>query len=595
MHNATVRWCAAALASLTIIVIGWHCKGTTVPLGDIPPIARLSNVPPTDSFIVTKNPRLTLNWVGDDPDGFVVAFRYRWNFRLNSGSPFEYKPYSTVLNIIVSNFALMTDADEKTVANVYHYFSTLPPEGLNPDSANSLDSGRVLSIEGSHVWASNPKVIRFPVHTNPNSGTFIFDSQDSLNPHTFEVSAIDNEGKVGTPATVTFGTPRVPPPQVQITFSPSDTVLVLNRKSDTFPGVEFHFQGFDPNSRTIDYSWVVDRDLWPHDSIPWTPFSQATAAFVTAADFRDPYQVEHRFYVRGRNEFGSIDTLGYYVHTTFDGNNNPTGVDTIYANVAFKSLYPVFQRPGYEQRIMILNDCNQWAPPGTVFRPTQATVDTFYGAMFNALGKGGRIDFFDVFDDSRAGIHIFPGRGLLGQYSLVVFIQDVLDDNHTVGTAHGINTQSRDKILKDYCYVGGKLVISGWAIPFALNGTIDFVQNIGHMQNVQTDLTKGNFIGGHGDKGYPDISVDISRIDTAAWGQGLTFMWPGRPYGFGEIIERYDAANNFLPYEGSSIGVRYIGVTYSVVYFGFPLYYMVPPTATEAMRTALSDLKELNP
>jgi hypothetical protein len=594
MHNATVRWFAAASAALTIIVVGWSCKGTDVPLGNVAPITRLSNVPPTDTFIVTKNPLLTLNWVGDDPDGFVVAFRYRWTFRLNAQSPFVYKPYSTVLNIIVSNFALMTDAGPNNVANVYHYFSTLPPEGLNGDSANALDSGRVLSIAGSRVWASNPKVIRFPVHRNPNSGTFIFDSQDSLNPHTFEVSAIDNEGLVGAPASVSFGTPRVPPPQTQITGSPSDTVLVLDQITDTFTGATFTFQGFDPNSRTIDYSWVVDKDQWPQDNIPWSPFSSATTASVTASDFPDKYQTSHTFYVRGRNEFGSIDTLGYYVHTTFDGNNNPTGFDTIYSRAKFNTLYPIFRRPGYQQRILILNDCYKWPDPGTVARPTVAQVDAYYSAMFDALGKSGKYDIFDVIDDSRAGIHIFPGRGQLGQYSSIVFLQDVLDDLHTAGPTHGIGG-SREKILRDYCYVGGKLIITAWALPFALNGSQDFVQNIGHMQAGLTDLTRANFIGARGDKGYPDISVDISRIDTASSGPGLTFLWAGRPYGFGEIIYRYDAANNFLPYEGASIGVRYIGITYSVVYLGFPLYYMNPASATETMRAAMNDIRELNP
>lgn len=595
MHIAIARWLATFLAALTVVLIGWHCKGTVVPLGDIPPITRLSNVPPTDSFIVTKNPRLTLYWVGDDPDGFVVAFRYRWSFRLNSTSPFQYKPYSVVLNIIVSNFALMTDADSSNVPNVYQYFSTLPPEGLNSDSANALDSARVLTIAGSHVWASNPKSVRFPVHINPNSGTFIFDSQDSLNPHTFEISAIDNGSAVGTPATVSFGTPRVSPPQTQITSSPGDTVLVTNRKTDTFPGVEFHFQGFDPNSRTIDYSWVVDKDLWPPGAIPWSPFSQSTRAFVTAADFPDPYQTKHKFYVRGRNEFGSVDTLGYYVHTVFDAQNRPIGVDTIYSSVAFKTLYPTFLRPGYQQRILIVVDCYQWAAPGTLIRPTNAAVNDYYAAMFDALGKNGKYDIFDVVDISSSGIHTFPARGLVGQYSVVVVTQDVVNDaDHTVGFLHGINTGGRTNILRDYCYVGGKLILTGWAMPFVLNCGPEFVQQIGHMQNIGFDLTKGNFIGARGDKGYPNISVDVSRLDTA-WGPGLTFTWPGRPTGFGEIIYRYDAADNNLFYENSTIGVRYLGITYSAMYFGFPFYYMDPSTATLTMRKALDDLHELNP
>ncbi len=603
MHNAPLRWSAVAATALTIALSGLHCSGNHPQLGNIPPITRLSNVPPPDSFIVTKNPRLTLYWVGDDPDGFVVAFRYRWNFRLNSTSPFQYKPYSMVLNIIVSNFALMTDATTDNVPNVYHYFATLPPEGLYPDSANALDAGHILTIAGAHVWASNPKAVRYPVHTSPNSGTFIFDSQDSLNPHTFEVSAIDNDAAIGTPATVSFGTPRVPPPQTQLTSCPSDTILVRDKKTDTFGGVQFQFQGFDPNSRTIDYSWVIDKDQWPQDAIPWSAFSQSTTASVFASDFPDPYQTRHTFYVRGRNEFGSIDTLGYYVHTTFDGNNNPIGVDTIYSRCSFNTLYPLFLRPGAQKKILFLNDCyNYGAGGGTVIRPTIPMIDDYYRAMFNSIGLAGKYDVFDVIDISSTGTHIFPGRGQLGQYSTVILTQDVVSDaDNTVGFGHGI-TSGRAKILTDYCYIGGKLIFGGWALPFALNGGADFVNTIGHMQTLGTDLNRGNFIGVHGDKGYPDLAVDTTRLDTA-WHGGLTFTWPGRPSGFGEIIGRYDAADDnsvlsfFFPQriEGMTIAVRYIGITYSSVYFGYPLYYMDQSSAAQAMRKALVDMQELNP
>ena len=593
-HKAAARWLAGFLAALVIIIVGWHCSGKPFVPADIPPITRLSNVPPPDTFIVTKNPRLALNWVGDDPDGYVVAFRYRWSFRLNSGSPYEYKPWSRILNIIVSRFALMTDADENNIINVYKYFATLPPEGLNPDSANGLDAGDTLSIEGARVWASNPRVIRFPVHVNPNSGTFIFDSQDSLNPHTFEVAAIDNQGVVGPAATVSFGTPRVPPPRTQIISSPTDTVLVIDRKTDTFPGIEFQFQGFDPNSRTIDYQWVIDRDLWPPGSIPWSPFSQSTRVLVTAADFPDPFATKHRFYVRGRNEFGSIDTLGYFITPIYNGSTQLIGYDTIWADTSFNTLYPPFLRPGYQQKILILNNSYDWGAAGTPAHPSRDTLDGYYRAMFDGIGKNGKYDVFDVIDVNN-GAHIFPSLGRIGEYSVIVFIGDVTSFIDDPEWFHQLNP-TRGGRLRSYCNVGGKLIISAWNFRFPLNGGETFTHDIGHMESLfGVDAARGNFIGARGDKGYPDVVVDTAKLDTAAWGPGLTRLWPGRPVGFGEIIYRYNARTDPFGFLGNAaIGVRYLGITYDVIFFAFPLYYVQQPAASAAMSKALDDIGELN-
>ena len=146
MHKIEARWLAGILVIVTVMITGMDCKGKFLVPTNIPPITRLSNVPPPDSFIIAQNPRLTLYWVGDDPDGYVVGFRYRWNFRLNAASPFQYKPWSRILNIIVSKFALLTDADENNIVNVYKYFATLPPEGLSPDSARRLDSAKALIV-----------------------------------------------------------------------------------------------------------------------------------------------------------------------------------------------------------------------------------------------------------------------------------------------------------------------------------------------------------------------------------------------------------------------------------------------------------------
>jgi hypothetical protein len=74
---------ATAFLFVAIAAMSWDCEpkepGTQYP--NEKPVTRLSNVPPPDDTTRTTSPRVSLNWVGDDPDGYVVGFRYRWNFR----------------------------------------------------------------------------------------------------------------------------------------------------------------------------------------------------------------------------------------------------------------------------------------------------------------------------------------------------------------------------------------------------------------------------------------------------------------------------------------------------------------------------------
>ncbi|MGA2625261.1 MAG: hypothetical protein ABSF91_15510 [Bacteroidota bacterium] len=336
------------------VVVGLSCTGGGGFLPDIPPITRLANLPPgsLQPILTSSNPRLTLYWVGDDPDGYVVGFKYRWTYPING--VIHERPWSTILNIGVvksgaENFALMLDTtnytrwlgpgayngqtSERYAPAAYKYFATLPPEGLDSSIANALDRGDTLPMQGFRLFASNPANVAFPIHVNPNSGTFIFDSQDSLNNHTFEIEAIDNLGVVGAPAKLSFNTLRVTIPRTQVNAirydgnltQPGDSLLVIDKFTDTFNGIEIDYKGIDPNSRTLQYSWNVDSVKNPDGTLIWSDWTAADSAFVNASDF-DParkYETEHVFSVRCRNEFGAIDTAGFYGNiTTGNANNN---------------------------------------------------------------------------------------------------------------------------------------------------------------------------------------------------------------------------------------------------------------------------------
>ncbi len=589
----------------------WSCnpKDPGTPLQNIPPITRLANIPPPQDTVVTQNPRLTLYWVGDDPDGFVTGFRYRWSFRLNKEAPFQYKPYKYLLNIIIAGYALLADTQDPTVIpGVYKYFATLPPEGLDAFRVDTLARGDTITVNGVRIYASNSDSIRipnrfpavrtkneFPVHVNPNGGTFIFDSQDTLNLHTFEVSAIDNLGALSTsPAEVSFETPQVPPPKTTVS-GPIDTVLVLDHVTDTFPGIQFNFSAVDPNSRTIDYSWVVDKDQWPQGQIPWSPFDPSQTAFVNASNFPDPYATNHTFYVRARNEFGSIDTLGYYINILRDPNTNDSiGVDTIYARWSFHTLYPLFKRPdiSYTQRILLVNvaynDTSGF--PGHI---TADSLDSYYRTMFDAMGKQGKYDIVQVHPDIPDGDGKgFPTLGSLSPYSMVFLYGDVVDGFQK--TRH-LLVGGRLGVLSAYCFVGGKLISSGWGLRGPLNSQqTDFFAGIPHIQ-IDSYLLTNVFTGPlKGYQGYPDIQVDPARLDTA-WHGVLSNMWTATPVGFGEYIYTF-TYNQTTPFGTTTLtadmAVRYLGVTFDCVWFGIPLYYMQETQALATLQKAMQDIGE---
>ncbi|TAK56193.1 MAG: hypothetical protein EPO24_11450 [Bacteroidetes bacterium] len=600
-----------------LMVTFWGCSTEDTPLPNQPPIARLANVPPSDRIVSLTNPRLKLYWVGDDPDGFITAFKYRWSYTITSGNVTDtlQKAWFTVLNIMYgsgqSALTLMLDTSyqnsEIYTTKVYKYIANLPPEtGLPDDIENGLIRGDTVSIEGVRVYASNPDSIidqssglrvekRYPVHDNPNSGTFIFDSQDSINFHSFQLIAIDNFGALSDTATVQFITTRVPPPTTTILTYPQEEGYVLDRYTDSFTGLRFTFQGNDANSRTLEYQWVVDKELYDPEDIPWSQWSERPYAFVTARDFKDPYAYEHKFYVRARNEFGSIDTLGYYVAVQRDDNGNVTSYDTIRANVTFHTVYPEFAKPGYQKRTLLLNNSFEYYDTDTNVgpaHPTFATLNAYWQEIMDEAGMSGKYDFRITTKDS------FPTLLQLGAYSSIVLFADVTDQvgrwfrnpDHDTSTSL---VGSKGTRLTSYCYIGGRIIWSAKNLALNLNTDADLRTRVLHIQGTQQDLL-GGFIGAKGYEGYPDVSVDTAKLDTA-WHGGLREVWYVLPVGFGERVYTINHRDNdlfpFLNLNSNYVGIRYEGITFSSIYLGYPLYYIKKSEAVLALKKALEDIE----
>ncbi|HUL42757.1 MAG TPA: hypothetical protein VLY03_00205 [Bacteroidota bacterium] len=582
----------ALLSSLWMIFEGCpHNEGAYLP--NARPIARLSNVPPQSDTVVTTSPQFTLYWVGDDPDGYVVGFRYRWTIN-NLQEPGVWEDYRILLNIMVQKYALMAVTKDPTaVPAVYKYFATLPPTGLDTASISHLKRGDSITVAGVKVYASNSDSIlipgttqrdsnRFPFHVNPTSGTFIFESPDSVNLHTFAIEAIDNLGATSAvPAEVSFETPSAEAPDTKIDILP-DTSLVILHKNDAFTGLEFDYHSVDPNSSYNTYQWAVDREFYAPDSVPWSTFQPYQTVKIAAESFHDPYATSHTFSVRAKNLFGVID---------------PTPAET-----TFYTFYPSFARPGYLQRILLINNSLDSASLGPQ-SPTRAMIESFYENILNDLGKSGKFDVWESGSAPPIGIG-FPGASTLQAYSFVIL---VADRGNATGGMEPLLDPGRESGLIQYCNTGGNAMFIGWGIrsSTAIQVTDAFYRNLIHVDqssvfhvgiaNLLIRIPATEIImGAQGQLGYPDIVWDSTKL-YPSWSGGIPGQLLTFPTGFGETIYKTLDSNTGSPYHLESIGVRYIGPGFfNSIFLPFPLYFAQQPVAEQFMRKAFTDVGELN-
>lgn len=521
------------------------------PLGNSPPHTRLANVPLDDpqGHLPAATPTVKLSWVGDDPDGFVTAFRYRWSYRA-PGDIRVFHDWTTILNTSLTGVCMTVRGDPGTVPEVYHYFVTLAP--LVQDSiTNLLVRGDSVIVGGDTVYGADPKTV-----VNPNTGVFIFESEDTLNQHTFEVKAMDNLGAEDpNPASVVFWTPKALPPDTRLVAPyPLDSSFVIDRVTDTFPGLRFYFEGLDLKSRRLDFSWSVD-------SLRWSPFSTEHVAIVTVADMKPPYTGTHTFYVKARNDYNLQDSTP--------------------ARYSFHAVVPAFVDPSQPDRILLLT-CTRNGN-GTLGFPTVEQINGFYGSLLDAAGKANDYDVW-----STTTLRQFPSRKLIANYAAIIVNNDAQN-----GDVNGNLNAANGALLSEYLSVGGKLIVSAWKTAERFDTT--FAKDRFHIQSFSDPqyyaLNPANdFVGGHGFLGYPDVQLDSAKL-MPAWNGGLANIAGVTPRGFAEVIYSFESKTSSA-WQGKALGIRYVGITYTVVYFGFPLFYARSEEAVAVMQKALQDIGE---
>ena len=595
----------AVFVILVAACIGFlSCENPTgTPKGNTFPETRLANLPPNDTIAqyITRGviPEQSVYWLGDDPDGYIIAYHYTWT---TFAGPAIYPGKSvTILNITaLGGIALDTLAivpepvAGKTRApgslyRIYNFMATLDPTNLELRSKidDSLGTGRVFAVPyptgailGDSLQGADPLISE-----TPTKGVFIFDSPADSNLHKFEVSAIDNNEAMDlTPAIVNFWTLPSPGLFVFINSGPSTITSpwVLRYPTDRSPGLTFTFGAIDPSTSERDYSWSVD------DTIGWSEWNDDPFTTITAIDFQQTGSDTHSFYLRGRNRWGVI---------------SPS------VNWKFRASVPPIDSVGWPKKTLVINNCRiKSSPLAPVWMPVVDSndVNEFYRDVLGSLGKTEGPDY-DLYVTSSHSYR-FPSREVFASYTSVFLVSEQELPSKPFGTETRLDP-TKQQLLTEYLNIGGKILYSG--SPYNTlswgNGAWEIIaDDIFHILTTESDPslplvqdTTFNFVGGIGKLGYPNVQVDSTKLPPEAMGAikniGLSF-----PRGFGQTIFEFDSRNPSLGFENSPIGVRYLAgpaipparPIFSAVYFGFPLYYAEKSGVIATLRKAFEDLNE---
>ncbi|GEM_PF-6913894 len=580
MKNAPTRYRYTFIASILLLgLVLWSCENpSSSPNPNMLPETRLANVPADDTIGVYIGqgtiPEQTLFWVGDDQDGFIVGYRYRW-FNLHQQGP-ESTQWNTILNLAsMSGFPLDTliqvSPTAASVARIYRYFSTLNPDDISllEQLDDSLASGHYFAVPyptgpvpGDSVRGADPIQIEAP-----NKGNFIFNSPADSNLHRFEVKAIDNSDvEDPTPAAVSFWT--LPSPGLIVRFAGqpgvSTAALILRCATEKNPGLRFTFAAIDPSTFQRDYSWSVD------DTLHWSPWSRDAFATVTAAYLQPTGSDTHSIYLQGRNRWGVVSPI---------------------VSTRFRAQVPAIDDPAWPHRTLFINS-TRYTGAGNV---DSLLSMSFYTEVLDSCGKRDSLDTWLV----RAGAAGFPSRVQLGTYTSVVVAADVRISTFNGAAVFQINGDRRTR-LQDYLNAGGKLIYSGSPdIGFMISGYAGWAVNYLHYLNAGVVNTGLDFGGSIGTEGYPNIRLDSTKV-TADSSYAIRMISIGYPRGFGETISLFNSISNNPGFENQPMGIRYKGPfispecrsIYSIVHFAFPLYFANKSDVIQAMKQAFVDVNE---
>ncbi|MBN2465063.1 M20/M25/M40 family metallo-hydrolase [candidate division WOR-3 bacterium] len=210
--------------------------------------------------------------------------------------------------------------------------------------------------------------------------------------------------------------------------------------------------------------------------------------------------------------------------------------------------------------------------------PSDAQQDTFY----HALLRGARYTDWDVATED------VPQAGDVGPYSTIVWHADDYTQQRIHPAVSGI---------ANYLAYGGRLWLVGWKLMLGVMGSggYPYTFSAGEMPYDDLHLTGAgespdlNFLGATGQSGYPDVSIDTTKIFTSFEGK-FPYVDVLYPRDADTVLTFNSAASD--SFAGKPVGIRWLGGPCKAVAFGFPLYYAVESEAVVLARKVLDDLGE---
>jgi len=577
--------------------------------GNTPPDTRLANVPANDTIALYISqgaiPQETLYWVGDDPDGYVIAFQYTWTdlFQGTTGTndTVTLMNLSTVGGLAIDTLVLVPEITLRTpgaLYRIYNFLATLDPDdaGTRESLVDSLATLRPFLVPyPSGLLATDWIKGADPLFNEaPNKGVFIFDSPADSNMHRFEVWAIDNNEVIDpTPATINFWT--LPSPGLTVNFAngPSLTTFswVLRYPTERTPGLVFGFGAVDASTNERDYTWSVD------DTMHWSAWNPQASGTVTGTHLQETGSDTHTIFLQGRNKWGVLSPV---------------------VSRQFRAAIPPLDDPNWPQKTLLLN--NTRITSNTTWMPgvPADSVSNFYREVLTSIGKTEGVDY-DIFTTS-ANSYAFPPLETIIEYTSILLVAEQEISSAPFGELTRIGTKRTT--IQTYLDLGGKLIFSGppnVSLLFSLT-TADWSLFADDVFKVLTEMSQPpfpytvnqayDFNQAMGILGYPSIAVDTTKLPAVATGAikniGVNF-----PRGFGQTIYEFGAKTDtvfflnpltggFTAFNGSPIGSRFLAPpaippgrqTFSAIYFGFPLYYMEKSAVVEALRKSFEDINE---
>jgi hypothetical protein len=283
-----------------------------------------------------------------------------------------------------------------------------------------------------------------------------------------------------------------------------------------------------------------------------------TMQFAMAANER-AYLIGYRVY-RAESETGPFTRIGVTTGTQYSDSTMVSGTTYWYAITAVRGDYETLRSTAMrvdavtlpmDQGILVVDET--WDGNGGLISPTDAEVDEFYSEVIPRS--------FTPYDYATQGA---PSIETLGQYSTVIWHGDDSND---------IFLDNNEGVLAAYLIGGGHLIISEWKAPVSISNS--FMHNI-LKAGSPSMVSAFSFTTATGE--YPTLSLDFSKVPE---------NWSGLPF----LYTFTDASHTVYSSTGVSCGIRnQLGGT--VIFLGFPLYYMQPEGVTAFFTQALAEFGE---